>query len=339
MRLFIAINFTTDIKNKLSTLCDELRSHSTRGRFSLTENLHLTLAFLGECDEKETAAVKVAMSEVIFDPFDLEIEYIGRFKRNGSDIWWAGVHKNNALTDLHKNLISSLRSQGFNLEKRKYNPHITLGREIVTDVLPYTIEPFGEKVSRIDLMKSEQVNGKLTYTSIFRRGKWKKPIVVEPYNSQWAAEFERRRLYLMPYINDLIVDIHHVGSTSVPGLSAKPIIDFDIEIASMDVFPEIKERLEHLGFRHEGDYGISGREVFKREKPDSFMQDYMYVCPSDSIELKQHLYFRDALRANPSTASEYGALKSALAEKCGNDIDAYIDGKAEFIRSVLEKDK
>jgi len=86
MRLFIAINFSTDTKDKLQALCDELRKVSSRGRFSLRENLHLTLAFLGECDAEQTAILRSAMKEIFFDPFDLQIDQIGRFKRNGGDI-------------------------------------------------------------------------------------------------------------------------------------------------------------------------------------------------------------------------------------------------------------
>ena len=170
MRLFIAINFTDDTKNGLIAMCDQLRSRSERGRFSLPENLHLTLVFLGECDAEQTTAAKTAMDEVIFEPFDLAIERIGRFKRDGGDIFWAGVRENKALSDLQQKLTYCLRSKGFKLEKRKYSPHITLGRDVVTDVAPHPIEPFGELVSQIDLMKSERINGKLTYTSIYRNG-------------------------------------------------------------------------------------------------------------------------------------------------------------------------
>jgi len=172
MRLFIAINFNTGTRNKLIALCDELRSHSERGRFSLPENLHLTLAFLGESDDKQTAAAKAAMDTAVFDPFEILIDRIGRFKRNhrGGDIWWAGVRENKNLLDLQQNLTSGLRSRGFNLEKRKYNPHITLAREVKTDATPRSIEPFGEPISMIDLMKSERINEKLTYTSIYQHG-------------------------------------------------------------------------------------------------------------------------------------------------------------------------
>jgi len=172
MRLFIAINFTADTKNGLIALCDQLRSRSERGRFSLPENLHLTLVFLGGCDAEQAAAAKSAMDAVVFDPFDMAIERIGRFKRDGGDIYWAGVRVNKAVSDLQQKLTSGLRSKGFKLEKRKYSPHITLGRDVVTDVAPHPIKPFGETVSRIDLMKSERINGKLTYTSIYRCGSY-----------------------------------------------------------------------------------------------------------------------------------------------------------------------
>jgi len=338
MRLFIAFNFNNDTRERLHDLCNELRSQSERGSFVLSENLHLTLAFLGDCDEKQAIDAKNAMSELDFDPFELCFESLGRFKRDGGEIWWAGLRENNALLDLQQSLSKKLINAGFKLDSKKYKPHVTLGRKVVTCLKPRKIESFGQTVSVVDLMKSERIDGILTYTSIFRCGKWLDPIVIEPYDPEWAVEFEKIRSYLLPHIDDLIVDIHHVGSTSVVGLSAKPIIDFDIEIADIGLFPALKDRLKGLGFRHEGDYGIVGREAFKRDYPDDFKQYHMYVCASDSIEFKHHLYFRDALRADPLAARKYGELKTANAKKYGNDIDAYIDGKAEFICSILSKD-
>ncbi|MCL2426853.1 MAG: RNA 2',3'-cyclic phosphodiesterase [Oscillospiraceae bacterium] len=335
MRLFIAINFNQETKERLQILSDELRTASSRGRYCLPENFHLTLAFLGECDAKQTAAAKAAMDTAVFDPFDIQINHIGRFKRNSGDIWWVGVCENKTLFELHHTLVTGLKENGLAVEKREFNPHITLGREVFTNAQPRQIDPFGETVSRIDLMKSEHIDGKLIYTSIYRRGKWTNPIIIEPYNPAWEIEFERIRTFLRPHISDLIVEIHHVGSTSVPGLSAKPIIDFDIEIESMDMFPQLKERLGELGFQHEGDYGITGREAFKPTLPDDFMQYHMYVCPSDSTEFERHLQFKNTLCANPQMANEYGELKMSLAKKHGSDIDAYIEGKTPFIRSVL----
>ena len=170
MRLFVAINFTDDTKSRLFALCNELNSHCEHGRFSLMENLHLTLAFLGECNPEQTAAAKAAVDVLVFEPFDLTIDHVGRFKRKGGDIWWAGVRKNKPLLELQQRLTSALTSSGFKLEKREYSPHITLGREIRTKAIPRSIMSFGETVSRVDLMRSEHINGKLEYTSIHRRG-------------------------------------------------------------------------------------------------------------------------------------------------------------------------
>ena len=181
MRLFIAINFNNETRSRLLALRDELRGKSERGNFSAPENLHLTLAFLGECDGKQTSAVKSVLSAVSFKPLDITIDCIGRFKRDqrdvrhGGDIWWAGVRDNKALSDLQKALTSGLCANGFILDNRKYSPHITLGREVITDVKPWQIEPFGETVGTIDLMKSERVyanqdlRGKLTYTAIYEK--------------------------------------------------------------------------------------------------------------------------------------------------------------------------
>ena len=159
MRLFIAINLTAETTAKLLVLTNELRFLSRHGRFSLPENLHLTLVFLGECDESQTVDAKTALAAVSFEPFALEIERIGRFKRDRGDIWWAGVRENKALLDVQRKLTDRLLVAGFALDKRGYSPHITLGREVLTETAPRRIEPFGETVRKIELMKSERFNG------------------------------------------------------------------------------------------------------------------------------------------------------------------------------------
>ena len=171
MRLFIAINFSTETRSHLIALRDELRVKSERGNFSAQENLHLTLAFLGECDDKQSAYAKAAMEASGFEPFPVYIDRIGRFKRDSGEIWWAGLQESKPLMKLQQGLADKLAVSGFSLERRKFSPHVTLGREIATVAKPWDVKPFGENVSAIDLMKSERIRGKLTYTSIFRRGK------------------------------------------------------------------------------------------------------------------------------------------------------------------------
>ena len=166
MRLFIAINFGGATRAGLITLRDELRNKSARGKFSAPENLHLTLVFLGECGEELTARVKAAMGAVNLEPFAVTIDRVGRFRRDGGDVWWAGVRENEPLLNLQRDLTDKLAEAGFDLEKRKYSPHVTLGREVASKESPREIEPFGETVSAIELMKSERIHGKLMYTAI-----------------------------------------------------------------------------------------------------------------------------------------------------------------------------
>ena len=170
MRLFIAVNFSDATRASLLGLRDALRRQSEQGNFSAPENLHLTLVFLGESSAKQTAAAKASLDIIEFDPFYLTIERVGRFKRNGGDIWWAGVQDNKPLQALQRKIAAELVSAGFSLDARGYSPHITLGREVATDLAPWGIKPFGETVHKIDLMKSERIGGKLTYTSIHTIG-------------------------------------------------------------------------------------------------------------------------------------------------------------------------
>ena len=170
MRLFVAVNFSDETKSRLAALRDELRAKSAGGNFSADENLHLTLAFLGECDAKQLSAAKNALDSLSAPPaIDICVDRIGRFSRNGGDIWWAGVAENAALDALQQDLANKLISAGFNLESRKYSPHVTLAREVATDAKPWRITPFGESVNSAGLMKSERIRGKLTYTAVHKK--------------------------------------------------------------------------------------------------------------------------------------------------------------------------
>ena len=149
MRLFIAINFSDATRARLIALRDELRNKSARGKFSAPENLHLTLVFLGECNFEQAARAKAAMEAVSPEPFAVTIDRVGRFSRDGGDVWWAGVRESEPLLNLHRGLTDKLTDAGFDLEKRKYSPHVTLGREVATKESPREIEPFSETVSSI----------------------------------------------------------------------------------------------------------------------------------------------------------------------------------------------
>ena len=153
------------------------------------------------------------------------------------------------------------------------------------------------------------------------------------YNPAWIDMFEELKARTWPLVADFALGIEHIGSTSVPGLAAKPIIDLDIVIpSSADVSLAVK-RLAQLGYKHRGNLGIEGREAFSN--PPGTIRHHLYVCWQGSTGLRNHLALRDYLRANPEEAQAYGNLKKRLALEHPHDIDAYIRDKTEFIVSIL----
>ena len=139
---------------------------------------------------------------------------------------------------------------------------------------------------------------------------------------------------LAPALVALDARIEHVGSTSVPGLAAKPIIDADVIVTAADV-PAAIAAIETLGYAHRGELGIQGRHAFIR--PDGGFAHNLYVCEDGCEALTNHLVLRDHLRAHPADAATYGALKLELAAAHRHDIDAYIEGKTAFIVGVLSR--
>jgi GrpB-like predicted nucleotidyltransferase (UPF0157 family) len=158
-------------------------------------------------------------------------------------------------------------------------------------------------------------------------------IVVSDYDPRWPEFFAQIHDRLLPAVRDLAESIEHVGSTAVPGLAAKPIIDVDIVIPSAELLPEIVARVEPLGYSHLGDLGIPGRDAFRQH--NDLPRHNLYVCPRGSIGLRNHLALRDYLRAHPEAVAAYGALKRGLAEKFPADIARYVDGKTGLIASLL----
>lgn len=158
-------------------------------------------------------------------------------------------------------------------------------------------------------------------------------IEIVDYDPSWAAEFARLAERARGVLGGLAVAIEHVGSTGVPGLAAKPIVDLDVVIASRADLPEAIRRLAICGYEHRGDLGISGREAF--HFPVGEARHHLYVLAADAAHLRQHLVFRDALRADPALAAAYAALKRNLAARFPEDINSYLAGKTAFIESVL----
>lgn len=160
-------------------------------------------------------------------------------------------------------------------------------------------------------------------------------VVVVAYDPSWVQLFEQLRDFVLPALSDLEVRIEHVGSTSVPGLAAKPIVDIDVVVSKQaDVHTAI-QRLATLGYVHEGDLGATGREAFI--PPDGIPWHHLYVCTVENDEYKRHILFRDYLRSHPEDAKLYGDLKMELALRFHDDRLAYSNAKSDFIKGILNK--
>jgi len=158
-------------------------------------------------------------------------------------------------------------------------------------------------------------------------------IVVVAYDEAWPSQFEELRARIWPSLADVALAVEHVGSTAVPGLAAKPIIDMTVVTADRTRTGLAIARLGALGYRHRGDLGIEGREAL--DHPATRPRHNLYVCVDGVPALVNHLRFRDYLRIHSRTARAYGELKQQLAAACGGDIDQYVHGKTSFIASVL----
>lgn len=158
-------------------------------------------------------------------------------------------------------------------------------------------------------------------------------IRVVAYDPLWPRIFGYLQARIWRQVAHHVLAIVHVGSTSVPGLAAKPIIDMDIVVADQSQLAPVIALLAPLGYHHLGDLGIAGREAFRR--PAGFARHNLYLCPQGSLGLRNHLAVRDYLRATPVARGAYGALKQQLAADVGHDIDAYVAGKSDFISDIL----
>jgi GrpB-like predicted nucleotidyltransferase (UPF0157 family) len=141
------------------------------------------------------------------------------------------------------------------------------------------------------------------------------------------------RITVWQAVSGIALSVEHVGSTAVPGLAAKPIIDIDVVVPSRAELPAIVERLANLGYVHRGNLGIEDREAF--EPPAELPEHHLYACVRDSAALANHLTIRDHLRRDPAAAAAYAELKKRLAIRFPTDIDSYVAGKTDFFLRLL----
>jgi GrpB-like predicted nucleotidyltransferase (UPF0157 family) len=155
---------------------------------------------------------------------------------------------------------------------------------------------------------------------------------VVPYDTSWPARYAAEALRIRAALGELVTGIHHIGSTSVPGLHAKPIIDVLVEVADLGGLDARSAEMEKLGYEAKGEFGISGRRYFRRDDERGERTHQVHAFSAAARQLERHLAFRDYLIAHPEVAREYVELKQRLVAQFSNDINGYWSGKDSFIK-------
>lgn len=156
-------------------------------------------------------------------------------------------------------------------------------------------------------------------------------IRVVEHDPSWAVMYREEEVALQRILQSELVASYHIGSTSVPGLKAKPIIDILLVVENMAKLDAFASAFEGLQYEAMGEFGIPGRRYYRKGGDNRTHQ--IHAFQADNLtEIERHLLFRDFLRKNPTICDEYGELKSRLAETYPNNIDAYCDGKDAFVK-------
>lgn len=165
----------------------------------------------------------------------------------------------------------------------------------------------------------------------------KRKVEVIAYLEEWKQQFENEKNRLVKIFHPSIVNIHHIGSTSVPGLSAKPIIDILAEAESLEIFEQATNRLQQEGYVAKGENGLPGRRYFFKEKPPLVRLVHLHCYKKGNHEIERHLAFRNYLRAHPNEVNRYGEVKLRAASQFPFDIDAYIEAKDSTVKELERK--
>ena len=158
-------------------------------------------------------------------------------------------------------------------------------------------------------------------------------VKLAPYTAEWKRLFEGEKALLQTVIGRYVLDIQHVGSTSIPGMLAKPIMDICIAVAGFEEARVCIQPIEQLGYEYRGEHGIPRRHYFEKGNPRTH---HIHMNEIDSRDWENQVLFRDYLIRHPGLAEEYATLKAELAQWYPTDREAYLDGKATFIERVLE---
>ncbi|EOC1316130.1 GrpB family protein [Cronobacter turicensis] len=160
-------------------------------------------------------------------------------------------------------------------------------------------------------------------------------ITLEPYNPAWPAQFAEEEKRVSEALGDVALAVHHIGSTSVPGLAAKPVIDMLVEVSSLKALDALNSAMQALGYTPRGEYGIPGRRYFI--KGETVRTHHLHAFIAASEQVTRHLAFRDYLRRHDDAVREYSQIKFAAARDSGFQSDLYSQLKNDFIARVEQQ--
>lgn len=165
----------------------------------------------------------------------------------------------------------------------------------------------------------------------------KRKVEVVSYNPEWREKFEIEAERLEGVFQEEFIRAHHIGSTSISGMSAKPIIDLLIEVQNIEQVDSYNTLMKNIGYEPKGENGIPGRRYF--QKGGNNRTHHVHIYKHGHPEVQRHLLFRDYMIAHPEEAAAYGDLKSNLAKKYSYDVESYISGKDAFVKEMDERAK
>lgn len=157
-------------------------------------------------------------------------------------------------------------------------------------------------------------------------------VKVVPHNEEWAVMFEEEAARIKHVFRSTMIEIHHIGSTSVKGLKAKPIIDIMPVVKNIECVDFFNEKMIHLGYEPKGENGIANRRFFEKGGDDR--THHVHIFERGNNDISRHLAFRDYLRSHSDVAKKYGNLKEELAKQYPLDVKSYINAKAQLITEI-----
>lgn len=159
-------------------------------------------------------------------------------------------------------------------------------------------------------------------------------IVLVGHDPEWARKFEREAQVVRAALGDAVTAIHHIGSTAIPGIHAKPVVDMMAEVIALKAVDQQAAALAAEGYEAMGEFGIPGRRYFRKDNSAGVREYQLHVYVTGDPELERHLAFRDYLRSHSGVAQEYSRLKRRLARQDHSDPAAYVSGKDPFIKAT-----